>query len=76
MRRFGGNGQTPAHIQWDGKDEAGLPLADGIYRYHLVVNDREGRLIAGPIRTVEISTTGPQGQVPVVQAQEAPKEPQ
>ena len=76
VRRFGGNGQTPAHIQWDGKDEAGLPLADGSYRYHLVVNDREGRRLAGPVRTVEISTTGPQGQVPVVQAQEAPKEPQ
>jgi flagellar hook assembly protein FlgD len=76
VRRFGGSGQTPAHIQWDGKDETGLPLADGSYRYHLVVNDREGRRIVGPTRAVEISTTGPQGQVPVVQAQEPPKEPQ
>ena len=77
VRRFGGNGQTPAHVQWDGKDEAGLPLADGLYRYQLVVNDREGRRILGPTRTVEISTTGPQGQVPVVQATESapPKEP-
>jgi hypothetical protein len=75
VRRFGGSGQTPAHIQWDGKDETGLPVADGSYRYQLVVNDREGRRIVGPLRAVEISTTGPQGQVPVVQAQEAPQEP-
>jgi len=65
VRRFGGNGQAPSHIQWDGKDETGLPLADGTYRYHLVVNDREGRQIVGPVRVVEISTTGPQGTVPV-----------
>ena len=69
VRRFGGNGQTPAHIQWDGKDETGLPLPDGTYRYHLVVNDREGRTIVGAVRTIEIATTGPQGQVPVVQTQ-------
>jgi hypothetical protein len=75
VRRFGGNGQTPAHIQWDGKDEAGLPLPDGIYRYQLVVHDREGRKIAGHVRELEISTTGPQGQVPVVQSQPVPEEP-
>ncbi len=75
VRRFGGNGQTPAHVQWDGKDETGLPVPDGTYRYQLVVNDREGRRIEGPVRTVAISTSGPQGQVPVVQAQEAPLEP-
>ncbi len=75
VRRFGGSGQTPAHIQWDGKDESGMPLADGSYRYQLVVKDREGRRIAGPVRQVEISTAGPQGQVPVVQAQETPQEP-
>lgn len=76
VRRFGGSGQTPAHVQWDGKDEAGLPVADGSYRYQLVVNDREGRRIVGPVHAVVISTTGPQGQVPVVQAQETPQEPQ
>ncbi len=75
VRRFGGNGQPPAHIQWDGKDETGLPLADGTYRYHLAVNDREGRQVVGPVRTVEISTTGPQGAVPVVPVQGSPEEP-
>ena len=69
VRRFGGQGQPPAHIQWDGKDETGLPLADGIYRYSLVVKDREGRTVAGPIRTVEISTGGPEGSVPVIPVQ-------
>ena len=70
VRRFGGSGQTPAHIQWDGKDETGLPLPDGSYKYRLTVNDREGRTILGAVRAIEISTAGPQGQVPVVQTQE------
>jgi hypothetical protein len=66
VRRFGGQGQPPAHLQWDGKDETGLPLADGVYRYSLVVKDAVGRTIAGPARTVEISTSGPQGTVPLL----------
>ena len=65
VRRFGGAGQPPAHLQWDGKDENGLPLPDGTYRYNLVVKDAVGRLVAGPMRHVEISTGGPQGTVPL-----------
>ncbi len=65
VRRFGGAGQPPAHLQWDGKDENGLPLPDGTYRYNLVVKDAVGRLVAGPMRHVEISTGGPQGNVPL-----------
>ncbi|HEY3215721.1 MAG TPA: PorV/PorQ family protein [Candidatus Eisenbacteria bacterium] len=69
VRRFGGKGQPPSHIQWDGKDENGLPLPDGVYRYSLVVKDLEGRIVTGPVRMVEISTGGPQGDVPVVPVQ-------
>jgi len=69
VRRFGGPGQPPSHVQWDGKDESGLPLADGTYRYHLTVKDRAGRIVTGPTRRVEISTTGPQGSVPVISVQ-------
>jgi hypothetical protein len=69
VRRFGGQGQPPPHLQWDGKDENGLPLADGTYRYSLVVHDAAGRLVSGPTRTLEISTAGPQGTVPLVQSQ-------
>ena len=43
VRRFGGKGEPPAHVMWDGKDEAGLPLPDGAYHYVLTVNDAEGR---------------------------------
>jgi hypothetical protein len=66
VRRFGGKGTPPAHLLWDGKDETGLPLADGTYRYELMVKDAEGREITSPTRTVEISTGGPQGSVPVI----------
>jgi hypothetical protein len=43
-----------------------MPLADGIYTYQLVVTDAEGRKTIGRKRAVEIMTSGPQGEVPVV----------
>lgn len=69
VRTFGGKGQPPAHIQWDGKDETGLPLADGEYRYRLQVNDADGRVIESRVHAVTISTGGPQGEVPVIPVQ-------
>jgi hypothetical protein len=66
VRRFGGNGSPPAHVMWDGKDEAGLPCPDGVYTYALTVHDGEGRTIAGRSRPVEISTGGPNGSIPMV----------
>jgi hypothetical protein len=69
VRRFGGKGAPPAHLLWDGKDETGLPLPDGTYRYRLIVHDAEGRAIESRERRVEISTTGPEGSVPVIPVQ-------
>ena len=66
VRRFGGQGNPPAHVPWDGKSKGGLPLPDGVYRFHIQVTDLEGRFIEGPEQTVEILTAGPQGSVPVV----------
>jgi hypothetical protein len=66
VRRFGGKGQPPAHIMWDGKDETGLPLPDGVYRYQLVVLEELGGRLEGRVRTVEITTEGPKGVVPVI----------
>jgi hypothetical protein len=69
VRTFGGKGQPPAHLLWDGKDETGLPLPDGNYRYTLEVHDSEGRIIESRTRAIEISTGGPQGAVPVIPVQ-------
>jgi len=66
VRKFSGKGTPPAHVMWDGKDETGLPLPDGMYEYRLVVFDREGRELAGHAHKVEITTEGPQGSVPVI----------
>lgn len=66
VRRFSGKGTPPPHVMWDGKDETGLSLADGVYRYQLVVVDAEGRTCAARERAVEITTSGPQGEVPVI----------
>jgi hypothetical protein len=69
VRRFGGKGAPPAHILWDGKDETGLPLPDGTYRYTLSVKDSQGLEIDSQTQSVEIYTGGPQGSVPVVPVQ-------
>ncbi len=66
VRTFGGKGTPPAHLLWDGKDETGLPLPDGSYRYTLTVLDMEGSEIGSRTRAVLISTGGPQGSVPVI----------
>lgn len=66
VRRFAGKGVPPAHLVWDGKDETGLPLPDGVYRYQLEVHDRDGREVLSPSELVEISTTGPQGSIEVL----------
>ena len=66
VRTFGGKGTPPAHLLWDGKDETGLPLPDGDYHYTLTVKDMEGHVIDSRTRIVQISTGGPQGQVPVI----------
>lgn len=69
VRKFGGKGAPPSHIEWDGKDETGLPLPDGVYRYRLTVSDMQGRVIESRVRAVTISTGGPQGEVPVIPVQ-------
>ncbi|HXV12814.1 MAG TPA: PorV/PorQ family protein [Candidatus Krumholzibacteria bacterium] len=66
VRSFGGLGVPPAHVMWDGKDENGMTLADGQYRYQLFVTDEEGRILRTDERTVVITTSGPQGGVPVI----------
>ncbi len=66
VRRFSGKGTPPAHVVWDGKDEAGLPLPDGVYRYQLVVTDEEGRKLEAQPQKIEIATGGPRGTVPAI----------
>jgi hypothetical protein len=66
VRHFGGSGSPPSHVMWDGKDEVGLPLPDGLYRYQLTVRDDQGAELVAHERLVEITTEGPQGSVPVL----------
>ena len=66
VRMFGGPGVPPAHVMWDGKDENGMTLPDGFYTYRLVVTDEEGRVLHADEHKVEITTSGPQGGVPVI----------
>ena len=43
-----------------------MPLPDGNYRYALQVVDHDGRQLASHARVLAISTSGPQGEIPVV----------
>jgi hypothetical protein len=74
VRKFAGQGQPPSHVQWDGKDETGLPLPDGTYHYRLTVKDKDGRSVIAANHVLEISTTGPEGKVPVIPVQGADQE--
>jgi hypothetical protein len=65
VRKFSGKGAPPAHVMWDGKGETGLPLPDGVYKYWMTVVDAEGRQMSSHRHTVEITTDGPKGAVPV-----------
>jgi hypothetical protein len=66
VRRFSGKGLPPSHVVWDGKDEAGLPLPDGVYDYHLAVRDATGHVMTAQPGSVEIATGGPSGSVPAI----------
>jgi len=66
VRRFGGLGVPPAHVMWDGKDGAGMTLPDGVYHYRLTVRDNANRVVRAEEKSVEITTAGPQGSVPVI----------
>ena len=66
VRSFGGLGVPPAHVMWDGKDENGMTLPDGIYNYRMTVVDDEGRVLRTEEKKVQITTSGPQGSVPVI----------
>ncbi len=66
VRNFGGTGVPPAHVMWDGKNDTGLTLPDGIYQYRLTVRDAKGRVLRAEEKSVEILTSGPQGSVPLI----------
>ncbi len=61
VRRYSGQGTPPAHVIWDGKNDNGLPLPDGTYRYQLTVRDADGRQIEGSPGEIQIDTDGPRG---------------
>ncbi|MBN2070914.1 MAG: PorV/PorQ family protein [Candidatus Krumholzibacteriota bacterium] len=66
VRTFGGKGSIPSHLMWDGKSNTGDPLPDGAYRYLLKVTDTDGTEVTGRTGIVEIDTSIPDLNVPVV----------
>jgi len=51
-------------LQWDGKDDAGLPVGDGAYTVQVAATDAEGQLVAsealtsGKVSSVAYASTG------------------
>jgi hypothetical protein len=66
VKSYGGPGDPPASLVWDGRSNSGKPLPDGKYRYRLVVTDEEGCEMPGKGGVVEIDTDRPGSELPVV----------
>lgn len=49
-------GKPPAELLWDGRDERGRLLPDGIYRYYVSARDRAGNIGGGSIESIGINT--------------------
>ena len=65
VRRFGGRGNPPAQVMWDGKGTTGLPLADGSYTYRLVVTDLGGLETTSQVNRITIDTRARAIRMPV-----------
>ena len=65
VRRFGGRGNPPGHLMWDGKGGTGMPLPDGQYSYRLVVTDIGGLETQSATSSIAIDTHAREIRVPV-----------
>lgn len=65
VRTFQGWDSPPLRMSWDGLDDAGRLVADGQYRYDIVVVDVRGNSLEYAGLLTEIRTRGPRGKVEI-----------
>ena len=59
VRTYSGDDNPPASIIWNGKDDRGLPVADGEYKLVMKVKDKNGRNIESGKESVKVSSSIP-----------------
>jgi hypothetical protein len=59
VRTYNGDDNPPTSIIWDGKDDRGLPVGDGEYKFVMKIKDTTGKSIESGKETVKISSTIP-----------------
>ncbi|GAG31117.1 unnamed protein product, partial [marine sediment metagenome] len=60
IKKFDGEGSLPVALTWDGKDEDGRTLKDGIYNYLLSAEDTVGNKMITFRQTFKIDNTPPE----------------
>jgi flagellar hook assembly protein FlgD len=66
------NASAPADFVWDGKDDAGSVVPDGVYSYSLDSTDRAGNTIARRVDNIVINTQQPPISVAIDQSAFSP----
>lgn len=59
VRTFSGDDKPPLTITWEGKDDRGLPVSDGEYKFVMKVIDKNKKEIVSNEETVKISSALP-----------------
>jgi len=57
VKEFGWKGTVPSEIVWDGRDETGDPLEEGIYNYRISGKDAAGNMSEKQITGIVLTTT-------------------
>jgi outer membrane protein OmpA-like peptidoglycan-associated protein/flagellar hook assembly protein FlgD len=57
VRHYSWEGRAPdAKVEWDGKDDKGVPLANGVYAYYLKGTDKAGNAVDRKIANITLMT--------------------
>ncbi|MEN3045402.1 MAG: PorV/PorQ family protein [Candidatus Hydrothermales bacterium] len=56
-------GETPREILWDGRDDLGILVQDGLYYYEFRVVQKDGSVLIDTGFLAEVRTIGPKGEI-------------
>jgi len=72
VRRFTWEAAAPANFAWDGKDDAGSLVPDGVYAYRIDAVDRAGNKAAAAYEGIVVDTSKPAVALPVASGYYSP----
>ncbi len=72
VRTITWKGSAPQSFLWDGKDDAGQVVPDGVYAYHIQATDQAGNTTSGSIQNIIVNTVPTPVQLTISPAAFAP----